>query len=136
MADAPKPGRAKPILERFELSEVGLTARLTDEQKTWKVVKLRPRAERFEMLAESCPSEGPIPEPEPTAQAEHAVRLRAAIAGLPDREREAITLHLQGVPLSEIARQMAVTADTVAALTAQARQRLGSVLGPGAGETP
>lgn len=50
VADAPKPDRAKPILERFEAFESHPTAHLTDEQKTWRVVKLRPRAERFEVL--------------------------------------------------------------------------------------
>lgn len=48
MADTPKPGRGRPLPERFEVSEAHPTAHLTEEQKTWKVVKLRPGRERFE----------------------------------------------------------------------------------------
>lgn len=51
VAETPDAGRAKPVLERFEVSEAGLSAHLTEEQKAWKVVKLRPRSERFEVLA-------------------------------------------------------------------------------------
>jgi hypothetical protein len=50
VADTPKPGRPKPIPERFEASEVHPTAHLTDEQKTWKVVKLRPARESFAVV--------------------------------------------------------------------------------------
>jgi hypothetical protein len=50
VAEIPQPGRAKPVLERFEISEAGLSAHLTEEQKSWPVVKLHRVSERFEVL--------------------------------------------------------------------------------------
>lgn len=50
MADEAKPGRAKPVPERFEVFDSPPTAHLTEEQKTWKA-KLRPAAERSAVLA-------------------------------------------------------------------------------------
>lgn len=55
MDKIPKLAHAKPVLERFEVSEAGLAAHLTDEQKKWKVIKLRPRSERFEVLMAQPP---------------------------------------------------------------------------------
>jgi hypothetical protein len=50
VADTPKPGRGRPLPERFEVFEAHPTAHLTEEQRTWKVMKLRRGRERFEIL--------------------------------------------------------------------------------------
>jgi hypothetical protein len=50
VSDEPEFGRAKPAPERFEMLETDATAHLTEEQKGWKKVKLRPPAERFAVL--------------------------------------------------------------------------------------
>lgn len=50
MSDTPKPGRGRPLPERFEVFEAHPTAHLTEEQRTWKVMKLRRGRERFEIL--------------------------------------------------------------------------------------
>jgi hypothetical protein len=50
VADTPKPGRGKPRATRFQVFEAHPTAHLTEEQKKWKVVKLRPAREHFEVL--------------------------------------------------------------------------------------
>ena len=49
MADKPKPGRAAPVPERFEVFEAHPTAHLTEEQKKWPVVNLAGAPERFEV---------------------------------------------------------------------------------------
>jgi hypothetical protein len=51
VAELPEPGREKPILERFEVSDRPLTAQLTDEQKKWRVMTLRSRSDRFEVMS-------------------------------------------------------------------------------------
>lgn len=50
MADTPIPSRGKPLSERFEVFEADPTAHLTEEQKKWKLVKLRSPHEHFEVL--------------------------------------------------------------------------------------
>jgi hypothetical protein len=50
VADTPKPGRGRPLPERFEVFEAHPTAHLTEEQRTWKVMKPRRGRERFEIL--------------------------------------------------------------------------------------
>jgi RNA polymerase sigma-70 factor, ECF subfamily len=60
---------------------------------------------------------------------ENAERLDAAIAVLPDREREAITLQRQGLSLSEIAARMGITADAAGGLIFRGLRRLKDSLG-------
>src|SRR5690242_15310635 len=50
MTQPREPGRAERAPERFEVFESHPTAHLSEEQKTWKVVKLRPGREHFEIL--------------------------------------------------------------------------------------
>jgi hypothetical protein len=57
VSEIPKPGRGKPLPERFEVFEADPTAHLTEEQKKWKVVKLRPAPEHFEVLEQQAPKE-------------------------------------------------------------------------------
>ena len=51
MADEPKPGRAKPVPERFEAFETDPTSHLTDVQKAWKPARLRPATDQFAVLS-------------------------------------------------------------------------------------
>jgi hypothetical protein len=48
--DKPKSGRGKLLPTRFQVFEADPTAHLTDEQKKWKVVKLRPARQHFAVL--------------------------------------------------------------------------------------
>lgn len=121
MADEPKPGRARPVPDRFEVFESDATAHLTEAQKGWKPAKLRPAPERF---AELTP-EG--------VRSEETERLDA-IAGLSDREREALVLRLQGRSLTEVAAQLGITADAVGGLVFRALHRLGQLSGRGPDE--
>lgn len=92
MADSPKPGRAKPVPERFEVFETDATAHLTEEQKAWKPVKLRPAAERFAVLT-----------PQPT------LVLKLHLAGsLSDADQVALTANIYGLvqALSESEREL------------------------------
>jgi hypothetical protein len=54
VSDTPKPGRARPAAERFEVFESDAPAHLTEGQKGWKAVKLRPRPEPFAVLPEAA----------------------------------------------------------------------------------
>ena len=46
----PRPGRARPAPEHFEVFEAHPTAHLTEEQKTWPVTKAVQKREHFEVL--------------------------------------------------------------------------------------
>ena len=59
MAETPIRGRGKPVSERFEVFETDLFPQLTEEQKTWKVVKASPKREHFEILEEQTPRPNP-----------------------------------------------------------------------------
>jgi RNA polymerase sigma factor (sigma-70 family) len=122
VADELKPGRARPVPERFEVFESDLTAHLTEEQKGWKASKLRPATERF---AEITPE---------VVWSEETERLNAVIAGLSDGEREALVLRLQGRSPAEVAAQLGIPADAVGGLVVRALQRLGQVSGRGPDE--
>jgi hypothetical protein len=50
VADIPKPGRGRPPPQLSEGNQAHPTAHLTEEQRTWKVMKLRRGRERFEIL--------------------------------------------------------------------------------------
>ena len=63
------------------------------------------------------------------AQAEQAMRLLAALRGLPDDQRTAIELHhLQGLPVPEVARRMEKTIASVTGLLYRGGKSLRQVL--------
>lgn len=76
------------------------------------------------------------PDPAPGAVAgltgrERAVALEAALASLPDRQREAVVLrHIEGLANPEIARIMDIGVEAVESLTARGRRRLAELLVP------
>jgi RNA polymerase sigma-70 factor (ECF subfamily) len=71
----------------------------------------------------TSPSQGAI-------RNEEREQLDAAIAALPDREREAIALHRRGRPLAEIAAALGTTPDAAGGLIFRAIKRLRGLLGP------
>jgi RNA polymerase sigma factor (sigma-70 family) len=74
------------------------------------------------------PSEAKSPSAE-ILEEERAHRLRKAIASLPGREREVVTLvHLEKLRVSEAARRMGKTANATSVLLHQALERLEAIL--------
>lgn len=78
-----------------------------------------------------------IPEPEDTVASvadrlqdqSRLAALRAALAALPDRQREAVTLrHLEGLPNPQIAEIMVISVEAVESLTARAKRTLATRL--------
>ncbi len=78
---------------------------------------------------------GDPPDPAPGAVAalqarDRSLALSAALARLPDRQRQAVVLrHLDGLANPEIARVMDLTVEAVESLTARARRALAADLG-------
>jgi RNA polymerase sigma-70 factor, ECF subfamily len=62
-------------------------------------------------------------------EADRARALEAALAQLPDRQRQAVVLrHLEGLPNPEIAEMMGVGVEAVESLTARGKRRLAELL--------
>jgi len=62
-------------------------------------------------------------------EADRALALEAALAQLPDRQRQAVVLrHLEGMPNPEIAEVMGVGIEAVESLTARGKRRLAELL--------
>lgn len=77
---------------------------------------------------------GPTPS-EQLAHAEQLAQLAAAVATLPDEQREAVELHhLHGLPVAAVAAMMNRTVDSVAGLLRRGLQGLRGQLQPTAGE--
>jgi hypothetical protein len=55
MSEPRKPGRAVRKPEWFEVFETDGESHLTPEQRTWKVVNLIPRGDRFELAGDPTP---------------------------------------------------------------------------------
>lgn len=69
------------------------------------------------------------------ARNEELAQLAAALASLPEDQRTAVELHhLQGLPLSQVAAQLARNSEAVASLLYRAMQRLKKHLRPDQGE--
>ena len=91
MTDDPKPGRPKPVPERFEVFESDATAHLTEEQKGWKTAPLRPAPEQFAVLTPQptlmlkLHLAGPVPDADQVALAADSYAL---VQALSDAERE------------------------------------------------
>ena len=78
-----------------------------------------------------------VPEPEDPApsalqvlqQADRAAALEAALAALPERQRQAVVLrHIEGLPNPEIARIMGIGVEAVESLTARGKRALAALL--------
>ena len=78
-----------------------------------------------------------VPEPEDPApsalqvlqQADRAAALEAALAALPERQRQAVVLrHVEGLPNPEIARIMGIGVEAVESLTARGKRALAALL--------
>lgn len=68
-------------------------------------------------------------QPEPSSPVEAHPELWAAVAGLPDRQREAIALrYLSGLTEEEVAAAMGVSEGSASATLSKARRRLAEVL--------
>jgi len=73
----------------------------------------------------------PGPDPSPSrviARNEEVRRVSEALAALPDAERDAILMHIEGVPVTEIARRLDVPRTTLLYRISSALRRLGSML--------
>jgi RNA polymerase sigma-70 factor (ECF subfamily) len=78
-----------------------------------------------------------VPEPEDPApsalqvlqQADRAAALEAALAALPERQRQAVVLrHIEGLPNPEIARILGIGVEAVESLTARGKRALAALL--------
>ncbi len=76
------------------------------------------------------PDPKPGPEGEALRRDEHA-RLRAAVAALPEEQRDALVLtQLEGLPCEEAARLLSVPPGTVKSRVSRAREKLKQLFGP------
>ncbi|MFO0849271.1 MAG: sigma-70 family RNA polymerase sigma factor [Gemmataceae bacterium] len=86
------------------------------------------------------PAAGAGPEPaDLAADGEQVARLREAVGGLPDRERQAVTLRFglgdtEGLSWDAVGERLGVHGATARALVARAMDHLRAVLGDGPGE--
>ena len=116
------------LLQRPELSEEG--ARLWLFTVATNLVRDRARtASRHQRLLAG----GPVPVPtghplpdETTERAEQVARVRRALAGLPERDRQILLMREEGFRYDEIALAIDVAASSVGTLIARALKRFAS----------
>lgn len=108
--------------------------------RTWLMVRARSRALdrlrragiRERVLKEAPAVLEPRPEQSPVVDYEHQ-RLRAAVAELPEVQREVLTLsYFEGLTSHEIAERQQVPVGTVKSRAAAARRKLRAVVAPDA----
>jgi RNA polymerase sigma-70 factor, ECF subfamily len=104
--------------ERYDASRGTLGAYLTTLVRSRAIDRLRRRTRRVRLLRAQHES-APPPELPPlphdrVATAEYAVRVRSALAGLPEQERRALELaYYQGLSQAEIAEDLGAPLGTV-----------------------
>ncbi|WP_209426589.1 RNA polymerase sigma factor [Pararhodobacter sp. SW119] len=77
------------------------------------------------------PADGAPPPLQAMLDADRGRALNAALAQLPDRQRQAVVLrHLEGLSNPEIAAQMDIGVEAVESLTARGKRRLAELLAP------
>jgi RNA polymerase sigma-70 factor (ECF subfamily) len=88
------------------------------------------RSPRFHTGAEAEALADPQPDPhEQSARSQRADRLRAALAQLPEDQREVIMLkHFQELPCAEVAQALGISEGTVWSRAHRALRRLGEIL--------
>ena len=92
----------------------------------------RARRRRHEPLASDAPIADPRPGPDANLDdARRRERLVAAVRTLPDTQRQAVLLRLEGLSLAEIAAAQATSEANVSVRLTRARDRLLELLGGG-----
>lgn len=102
-----------------------VTARAVDRLRRRRRQAAHQQAADWDSLADHAPAP-----PQTAEDAELAERLRTALGRIPSKQAEAFCLHcLEGWSYQEVARQLAVSLDSVGVLLHRARKRLRQLLG-------
>jgi RNA polymerase sigma-70 factor (ECF subfamily) len=89
----------------------------------------RRRAALLQAGAARAPHSDPLPTPEEAAVAEaDRIRVRAALAALPDRERVMLLMREEGFSHREIAESVGTTTGSIGTMLARALDRLAALL--------